>query len=129
MVALYQYSFKELLLKLEYFKYLTRCTKRKIQCGAIKQLLNGMCICMSDNPLAKACGLSFSSGAHTIQYLCYTLSRGVRLIKNFFLFYLKIFFTFTNSVDPDEMQHYAAFHLGLHCLRKYSFWGFLNTKG
>ena len=25
-------------------------------------------------------------------------------------------FTFTNSVDPDQMQHYAAFHLGLHCL-------------
>ena len=25
-------------------------------------------------------------------------------------------FTFTNSIDPDEMQHYAAFHLGLHCL-------------
>ena len=24
--------------------------------------------------------------------------------------------TFTNSEDPDEMQHYAAFHLGLHCL-------------
>ena len=24
------------------------------------------------------------------------------------------FFTFTNSVDIDEMQHYAAFHLGLH---------------
>ena len=22
---------------------------------------------------------------------------------------MKIFFTFTNSVDPDEMQHYAAF--------------------
>ena len=21
-----------------------------------------------------------------------------------------------NSVDPDEMQHYAAFHQGLHCL-------------
>ena len=28
--------------------------------------------------------------------------------------------TFTNSVDPDEMQHYAAFHLGLYCLQKYS---------
>ena len=28
---------------------------------------------------------------------------------------LKIFITFTNSVDPDEMQYYAAFHLGLHC--------------
>ena len=22
---------------------------------------------------------------------------------------------FMNSVDPDEMLHYAAFHLGLHC--------------
>ena len=38
-------------------------------------------------------------------------------------------FTFTNSVDPDEMQQYAAFHLGLHCLQKYSFRGFPNTKG
>ena len=25
---------------------------------------------------------------------------------------------FKNSVDPDEMQHYDAFHLGLHCLQK-----------
>ena len=23
-----------------------------------------------------------------------------------------------NSVDPDEMQHCAAFHLGIHCLPK-----------
>ena len=38
-------------------------------------------------------------------------------------------FTFTNSVDPDEMQHDAAFHLGLHCLKKYSFRGFPNTMG
>ena len=29
----------------------------------------------------------------------------------------KIFITFTNSVDPDAMQHYAAFHQGLHCLQ------------
>ena len=21
-----------------------------------------------------------------------------------------------NSADPDEMQHYAAFYLGIHCL-------------
>ena len=34
-----------------------------------------------------------------------------------------------NSVDPDEMQQYAAFHLGLHCLQKYLFRGFLSTKG
>ena len=37
------------------------------------------------------------------------------------LFYL-------NSVDPDEMQHNAAFHLGLHCMQKYLFSGFPNTK-
>ena len=30
-------------------------------------------------------------------------------------FCLKIF-PLTNSVDPDEIQHYSAFHLGLHCL-------------
>ena len=24
--------------------------------------------------------------------------------------------TFANSEDPDEMQHNAAFHQGLHCL-------------
>ena len=37
-------------------------------------------------------------------------------------------FTFTNSVDTDEMQHYAAFHLDLHCLQKYFIRGFPNTK-
>ena len=42
-------------------------------------------------------------------------------LKKIVLFCLKIFFTFTNSVDPDEMQHYAAFHMGLHCLQKYLF--------
>ena len=35
-----------------------------------------------------------------------------------------LIFTFINSVYPDEMQHGAAFHLGLHCLQKYSFRGF-----
>ena len=45
------------------------------------------------------------------------------------LFCQNIFFTFTNSVDPDEMQHYAAFHLGLHCLQKYLFWCFPSTDG
>ena len=41
----------------------------------------------------------------------------------------RIGFTLTNSVDPDEMQHYAAFYLGLHCLPKYPFRGFQYTKG
>ena len=37
--------------------------------------------------------------------------------KIFIVFHsLKIDFVLTNSVDPDEMLHFAAFHLGLHCL-------------
>ena len=28
---------------------------------------------------------------------------------------LKIVFVFANSVDPDEMRHSKAFHLGLYC--------------
>ena len=59
------------------------------------------------------------------------ISWGVRLyiFLNIVFFCMKIFFTFTNSVDPDEMQHDAAFHLDLHCLQKYLFRGFPNTKG
>ena len=34
---------------------------------------------------------------------------------------LKIVFVLANSVDPDEMLHHAAFHLGLHCLPKCTF--------
>ena len=49
--------------------------------------------------------------------------------KNIVFFCQKIFFTFTNSPNPDEMQHYAAFHLGLCCLPMYSFWGFPCKKG
>ena len=59
------------------------------------------------------------------------ISRDVRLkLKNLIVFFcLKIFCTFRNSVDPDEMQHNAAFHLGLYCLQKYLFRGFPKTKG
>ena len=39
------------------------------------------------------------------------------------------FYLVTNSENLDEMQHYAAFHLGLHSLSKYPFMGFQNTKG
>ena len=28
---------------------------------------------------------------------------------------MKIVFVIANSVDPDEMPHYAVSHLGLHC--------------
>ena len=53
---------------------------------------------------------------------------GYSFHKNIVFFCQRIFFTFTNSVDSDEMQHYAAFHLGLHCLQKYLFRGFPNIK-
>ena len=42
---------------------------------------------------------------------------------------LKIILMRANSADPDEMQRYAAFHLGLHCLLKYPFRGFQYRKG
>ena len=42
---------------------------------------------------------------------------------------LKIVLILANSVDPDEMQHYAAFHLDLDCSPKYPFSGLQYTKG
>ena len=44
-------------------------------------------------------------------------------------FCLNIYATLSNSVDPDEMRHCAAFHLGLHCLQKYIFMGFPEYRG
>ena len=40
---------------------------------------------------------------------------------------LKIDFVLANSVNPDEMTHYATFHLGFHCLTKYPFMCFWST--
>ena len=34
---------------------------------------------------------------------------------------IKIVFVIANSIDPDEMSHYAAFYLGLRCLPKNAF--------
>ena len=45
----------------------------------------------------------------------------VLISKNIIFLSLKISYVFPNSADPDEMQHYAAFHLGLHCLPRYPF--------
>ena len=42
---------------------------------------------------------------------------------------LKIVFILANSADPDEMLPYAAFHLGIHCLRKYMFIDIQNETG
>ena len=42
---------------------------------------------------------------------------------------LKIDFIIKNSAEPNEMSHYATFHLGRHCLPKYPFRGFWYTMG
>ena len=49
--------------------------------------------------------------------------------KNIVFLSLTIIFVLANSEDPDEMPHFAAFHLGLQYLSKYLFRGFLSTKG
>ena len=41
---------------------------------------------------------------------------------------LKIFFTLTNSVVPDEMQYFAAFHLGLHSLQPFKIQSPLSSR-
>ena len=40
---------------------------------------------------------------------CTYLGESGYIFKKQIIFCLKLFFIFTNSVDPDEMQHYAAF--------------------
>ena len=45
------------------------------------------------------------------------------------LFSLKMDFVLTNSADPDEMLHDAAFQQGLRFLPKNPFRGFQSTKG
>ena len=42
---------------------------------------------------------------------------------------MKAVFILANSADLDEMQHNAAFHLGIHFLSKYPYRGFQFTKG
>ena len=42
---------------------------------------------------------------------------------------LQVDYVLANSADPDEMPHYAAFHVGLYCLPKYLFIFFLSSMG
>ena len=46
----------------------------------------------------------------------YTVRSQVIISKNIVFLSLKIGFVLANSVDPDEMLYYVAFHQGLHCL-------------
>ena len=56
---------------------------------------------------------------------------GSRVIisKKCYILSLKMDFVVANCADPDEMPHYVAFHLGLHCLPKYPFRVFWSSKG
>ena len=49
--------------------------------------------------------------------------------KSYYDDMIKVVIILANSADPDEMQHNAAFHLGLHYLPEYPFRGFQYTKG
>ena len=55
--------------------------------------------------------------------------KGYNYQRNIEFFSLKIVFVLKYSVDSDEMPQYAAFHLGLHCLTQYPFWGIWYSKG
>ena len=52
---------------------------------------------------------------------CVFLNYDVVLSLNVVLF-------ITNSVDPDEMLHYAAFHVDPQCLQNYLFMGYQYKK-
>ena len=41
----------------------------------------------------------------------------------------EVFLLITNSVEPDEVPHFARFHLGHHCLQNRLIMGFQYTKG
>ena len=50
-------------------------------------------------------------------------------LNHYVLLSLKVALILANNEDPNEMQHYAAFHLVLQCLPEYPFRGFQYTEG
>ena len=58
-------------------------------------------------------------------FWCDTINMGPHVInsklKLYFFLSVKIVFVLVNSANPDEMPHYVAFHLGLHCLPQNAF--------
>ena len=68
------------------------------------------------------------------QCLCYSLIRNIYIViiyncKIFdILATLKLKIVSANRADRDEMPYSVAFHLGLHCMQKYLFRGYMSTK-
>ena len=58
--------------------------------------------------------------------IVYIKGSQIIISKNIIFLSLKMIdqFCLNQQCRPDEMQHYAAFHLDLHCLPKYPFSGF-----
>ena len=54
-------------------------------------------------------------------FIVYIEGLHVIFCKQIVILSLKIIFVLANSVDPNEMPHNAAFHLGLHCMPKHIF--------
>ena len=69
---------------------------------------------------------TYSMG-HSI--LCFKGPKVEILDNNYVVMALQIGLILGNSADPNEMPHYAAFHLCLHCLPKYLSTGTQNEKG
>ena len=51
------------------------------------------------------------------------------ILRGHSLKFISLNFVLAYSVDPDEMPHPAAFHLGLHNLQMYLLRGFQFVKG
>ena len=66
---------------------------------------------------------------HPCIYLGVTAHSWVIYSTNIEFLSLKMVLVSANSEDSDEMPHYGAFHLDLHCLPKYPFGSFPFTKG
>ena len=60
--------------------------------------------------------------------IVYTEGSQVVILKKIVFLSLKINFVLEKGVDPDEMQHNAAFHLGLHCFSNQMLMGSLVFK-
>ena len=78
--------------------------------------------------------MEFSIKLHTIKLgwsIVYIVGSHVKISpKNISFVFQKVDFVLANSVDPDEMQRYAAFHLSQHCLpKKLALKGFPVHKG
>ena len=58
----------------------------------------------------------------------YLMGQSLHFLTSVYFCPLRFVLILANSADPHEMQ-YVVFHLGLHCLQKYSFRGFQYTKG